>query len=254
MKLIDTHCHLDFEVFADDRKQVMTRAQALGVDHFVVPAVQQSSWQQLLALFQRQDFVHVALGMHPMFMSQHEESHIALLDHALQQQRPAAVGEIGLDFYSAESDRQEQLKLFRAQLQLAAEYELPVILHVRKAHDEVLQCLRDIPVVAGIVHAFNGTLQQAGHYIGMNFKLGFGGMLTYSHSTKLRHLAQQLQLEALVLETDAPDMTVMQYRGQRNSPEYLPYCLEALATVRGQSKAAIAEATSANARQLLWII
>ena len=254
MKLIDTHCHLDFEVFADDRQQVMTRAQALGVDHFVVPAVQQSSWQQLLALFQRQDFVHVALGMHPMFMSQHEESHIALLDHALQQQRPAAVGEIGLDFYSAESDRQAQLKLFRAQLQLAAEYELPVILHVRKAHDEVFQCLRDIPVVAGIVHSFNGSLQQAGHYIGMNFKLGFGGMLTYSHSTKLRHLAQQLPLEALVLETDAPDMTVMQYRGQRNSPEYLPYCLEALATVRGQSKAAIAEATSANARQLLGII
>ena len=253
MRLIDTLCHLDFEVFADDWQQVMARAQALGVDHFVVPAVQQSGWQHLSALFQQQDAVHIALGMHPMFMSQHEESHIALLDHALQQQRPVAVGEIGLDFYSAESDRQAQLQLFRAQLQLAAKYQLPVILHVRKAHDEVLQCLRDIPVVAGIVHAFNGSLQQAGHYIGMNFKLGFGGMLTYSRSTKLRALAQQLPLDALVLETDAPDMTVMQHRGQRNSPEYLPYCLQALATVRGQSQAVIAEATSANARQLLGI-
>ena len=153
MQLIDTHCHLDFEVFAADRAQVMARAQALGVEHFIVPAVQQSSWQSLVALFHQQDCVDIALGMHPMFMSAHSEAHIEMLDHALEQQRPLAVGEIGLDFYAPESDRQGQLLLFRAQLQLAAKHQLPVILHVRKAHDEVLQCLRDIPVIAGIVRA-----------------------------------------------------------------------------------------------------
>ena len=253
MQLIDTHCHLDFEVFAADRAQVMARAQALGVEHFIVPAVQQSSWQSLVALFHQQDCVDIALGMHPMFMSAHSEAHIEMLDHALEQQRPLAVGEIGLDFYAPESDRQGQLLLFRGQLQLAAKHQLPVILHVRKAHDEVLQCLRDIPVIAGIVHAFNGSIQQAQHYIGMNFKLGFGGMLTYSHSSKLRALAQQLTLNAIVLETDAPDMTVMQHRGQRNSPEYLPYCLKALAAVRQQSEEVIAEATSENARQVLGL-
>ena len=253
MQLIDTHCHLDFDDFSDDRQQLMVRAQALGVAHFVVPAVQQGTWQSLLTLFQQQQCVHLALGMHPLFMAEHKESHIALLDTVLQQQRPIAVGEIGLDFYSAETDRQMQLHFFRAQLQLAAKHKLPVILHVRKAHDEVLKCLREIPVMAGIVHAFNGSMQQAEHYVAMNFKLGFGGMLTYPRSTKLRTLAGCLSLDALVLETDSPDMTVMQHRGQRNSPEYLPYCLQALAELRGQSQEIIAEVTSANARQVLGI-
>jgi len=251
MQLIDTHCHLDVEAFDQDRDAVIARAQASGVRQMVIPAVDAAHWDGLINLCRDQPGLYPALGMHPVFLQCHSRDHLPKLVEAIGRYRPVAVGEIGLDFYIKETDRQAQQVLFEAQLAIAHDSRLPVILHVRKAHDEVLKLLRKQRVEGGIVHAFNGSIQQAQQYLQLGFKLGFGGMLTYERSRKIRALARQLPLQAIVLETDAPDMTVASHQGERNSPEYLHECLLALAKVRAEDAELIARQTSSNAREVL---
>ncbi len=251
MELIDTHCHLDVEEFAADRDAVLARARANGVSAIVVPGVLADTWDGLLSFCASAADLYPALGLHPVYIAQHRDAAIAQLAHRAGEQRLLAIGEIGLDYYVEGLDRMRQQTLFEAQLEIARSCGLPVILHVRKAHDVVLSTLRRIRVVGGICHAFNGSLQQAAAYRELGFRLGFGGMLTFERSSKLRALAQALPLEDIVLETDAPDMTVAQHRGERNSPEYLPYCLAALAQLRMLPEAEIAAQTSANARTVL---
>jgi TatD DNase family protein len=250
-ELIDSHCHLDVEAFATDRDAVWQRARAAGVRQIVVPGIRAATWQPLVELCVAEAGWHAALGLHPMFMHEHAPADLAQLPGRLEQHRPVAVGEIGLDYFIAQADHDAQQALFAAQLAIAREAGLPVILHVRKAHDEVLKHIRASRVVGGIAHAFNGSPQQAQQYIELGFKLGFGGMLTYARSTKLRTLARDLPIEAIVLETDAPDMTVASHHGERNSPEYLPECLAALAGVRNEDPLEVAAQTSLNARTVL---
>lgn len=253
MELIDTHCHLDFTQFADDHVEVINNARSNGVQRFVIPAVKQSSWQALIDFCNIQQGLYYALGLHPMFFSAHKYEHISFLKQSIQNSQAIAVGEIGLDFYQADVDRDMQLEFFEQQLLIAQDLDLPVILHVRKAHEEAIACLQKIKVAGGIVHAFNGSMQQAERYQRLNFKFGFGGMLTYERSSKLLRLAKELPLDSIVLETDSPDMTVAQHRGERNSPEYLPYCLQALAKVRDEEIDVVAQATTHNATTALRI-
>jgi len=253
VEIIDTHCHLDVGEFDADRSVVIDRARSRGVAGFVVPAIDREGWEGLLCLCLSAPDLHPALGLHPVYIDRHRDSHLRDLEQWLEQERPVAVGEIGLDYWVPDLDRERQMALFEAQLGLARNADLPVLLHVRKAHDPVIAALRRTTVKGGIAHAFNGSIQQAHQYIDLGFKLGFGGMLTFERSTKLRALARALPLESLVLETDAPDMTVAAHRGERNSPEYLPDCLHAMAEVRDQDPAYVAERTTANARQLLRI-
>jgi TatD DNase family protein len=251
MELIDTHCHIDVEEFAVDREAVLARSRLAGVTRLVVPAVMAQGWRHLLDLCRREQGLLPALGLHPVYLDRHHDADVEALADWVARERPIAVGEIGLDFFVTELDRQRQQRLFEAQLQVARDANLPVILHVRKAHDQVLATLKRLRVRGGIAHAFNGSLQQAQQYIDLGFKLGFGGMLTYERSNKLRALARELPLEALVLETDAPDLTVAAHHGERNSPEYLPDCLRALAEVRNADPEEVAHATSRNAEQVL---
>lgn len=251
MKLIDSHCHIDFEQFSQDRTQVLQAARANHVEKFIVPAVMQSTWDGLIALCEQHQGLHYALGLHPMFIQAHERPHLSKLADYLSHYRPCAVGEIGLDFYDRSLSCDKQKEFLEAQLALACEHALPVILHVRKAHEEVLVALRKYPVIGGIVHAYNGSLQQAERYLKANFKFGFGGMLTFERSSHLRHLAKHLPIESIVLETDSPDMTVQQHRGERNSPEYLHYCCSALAEIRQMSVQQISDITFANTLQTL---
>jgi TatD DNase family protein len=253
MELIDTHCHLDVAEFDADRAGVLGRARAAGVREIVVPGVLASTWDGLWTFCAGDPALYPALGLHPVYLDRHRDADLARLETRIATQRPVAVGEIGLDHYVTGLDRARQLRLFEAQLAIARDAGLPVILHVRKAHDAVLAALGRVRVRGGICHAFNGSLQQADRYLELGFRLGFGGMLTYERSTKLRGLARALPLEALVLETDAPDMTVAQHHGERNSPEYLPYCLAALAAVRGEPEAHVADVTTANARAVLGL-
>ena len=251
MEIIDSHCHLDMPAFDDDRDRVLETARAGGVSGIVVPGVTAAAWAGQRALCDSEPDLYPAYGLHPVFIDTHTDADVEVLQTYIEEHAPVAVGEIGLDFYIRELDREHQQTMFETQLELARTAQLPVILHVRKAHDVVLATLKRIKVVGGIAHAFNGSLQQAQHYIDLGFKLGFGGMLTYERSSKLRALAKELPIDALVLETDAPDMVVSQHRGERNSPEYLPHCLAALAEVRGEDPVVIAQATTTNARAVL---
>jgi len=251
MRIIDTHCHLDVSEFELDRRQVLENARQSGVDGIVIPGIRRSDWAQLIALCDMEADLYPALGLHPYFITHHQPEDVNHLQKMISQQPPVAVGEIGLDFCRPELDREKQLALFEAQLSVAKAADLPVLLHNRKAHDQMLAMLRNIPVKGGICHAFNGSLQQAKRYMELGFKLGFGGMLTYERSSKLRRLAANLPVEAIVLETDAPDMPPASHQYQRNSPEYLPEVLAALAQVRGESIMELAQQTTANACAVL---
>ena len=257
MELIDTHCHLDVTDFAHDRVAVRQRSGTAGVVGIVVPAIDAAGWAGLLALCADPaaggPVLYPALGLHPVYLNQHADQDLAALELAVAEHQPLAIGEIGLDFFVRDLDRTRQQRLFASQLTIAREARLPVLLHVRKAHDEVLAMLRRIRVCGGIAHAFNGNLQQARQYQELGFRLGFGGMLTFERSAKLRRLAAGLPLESIVLETDAPDMTVATHHGERNSPEYLPDVLAALAQVREADPLGLAAQTTANAREVLGI-
>jgi TatD DNase family protein len=253
MPLFDTHCHLDVAAFANDRAQVIARARAVGVHGFLVPGIQAAGWPSLLALCAGAPDLYPALGLHPLYLPQHRPEHLAQLERLLADEPVVAVGEIGLDAACRERDPEQQRQLFERQLGLAATARLPVVLHVRKAHDQVLACLRRMRLVGGIAHAFNGSLQQGFQYWELGFRLGFGGMLTFDRSRRLHGLARQLPAEALVLETDAPDLTVASHQGERNSPEYLPECLTALARLRDEEPALVAAYTTRNARAALGL-
>src|SRR3569833_1882267 len=218
MELIDTHCHLDVADFDAARDDVLAACRANGGTRIVIPGVDAAGGGNILALCADEPGLYPTLGLHPVYLDRHRDEDVEELADWVAHHRPVAVGEIGLDFYIDDPDRARQQALFEAQLRIAAEADLPVLLHGRKAHDEVISTLRRIRVKGGICHAYNGSLQQAHHYIDLGFKLSFGGMLTYERSSKLRGLARELPLDAIVIETDAPDLTVASHRGERNSP------------------------------------
>ena len=232
MKLIDTHCHIDLPQFDADRECVLLAAMQNSIDKIIVPATTKNRWRQQLEICSQTPLLYPALGLHPVYLDQHKQNHLDELEQMLEKNNVVAVGEIGLDFFIKELDRPAQLQLVDSQLSIAAQFGLPVILHCRKAYDELITLLTHHRVMGGIAHAFNGNIRQADKLINLGFKLGFGGMLTYERSTKLRKLAKDLPLSSIVIETDSPYMTVAKYHGERNSPEYLPLVLQVLSTLR----------------------
>lgn len=245
MPLIDTHLHFDAPEFAADAAQRWALARAGGVAHAIVPAVAAGSFERALGVAAAFG-MDVALGLHPLYLASHTEEHLHVLEHYLAQGRAVAVGECGLDFYVPGLDAQQQEALLLAQLKLARRFDLPVILHVRRAQDRALKCLRQVRVRGGLVHAFNGSAQQAKAFIDLGFCLGFGGAMTYQGSQRIRRLAADLPLSALVLETDGPDMAPEWGQGLPNGPENLPRIAEVLAGLRGIPLAELAEATYRN--------
>jgi TatD DNase family protein len=189
--------------------------------------------------------------MHPVYLQEHQQRDVLALADAVARHRPVAIGEMGLDWQIKDLDRTRQQQLLEAQLEIAQSVGLPLVLHVRKAHDAMLNTLKRYRLNGGFCHAFNGSLQQAARYVDMGFGLGFGGMLTFERSKHLRRLAADLPLDAMVLETDAPDMTVASHQYQRNSPTYLPEVLTHLAALRGLAETEVADRTTANARRVL---
>jgi TatD DNase family protein len=253
MLLFDSHCHLDAAEFDPDRAAVLAAARAAAVADILIPGVARRAWPQLRDLCRAEPGLHAALGLHPVYLEEHAQADLTILESVVATQPPTAIGEIGLDYFVTGLDRTRQMRLFEAQLAIAGSANLPVILHVRKAHDEVLGVLRRHRIPGGIAHAFNGSLDQAHRYIDLGFKLGFGGMLTYERSRRLRTLARALPAASLVLETDAPDLTPAPYHGTRNEPAYLGFCLTALARLREEDPALVAEYTRANTRAVLGL-
>jgi TatD DNase family protein len=249
--LIDTHCHLDAAEFDADRDAVHAAALAAGVGRIVVPAVAVDGFARTKNVVERYPGCVAAYGIHPLYVMAAGEGDLVVLRDWLAGERPVAVGEIGLDFHVAGIDAARQEFFFVEQLKLAREFDLPVLLHVRRAIDPVLKQLRRIRVRGGIAHAFNGSRQQADEFIKLGFKLGFGGSLTFSGSTRIRALATELPPESIVIETDAPDIPPAWLEGGRNTPGELPRIAAQLAGLRGLAPEALAALTAANAAAVL---
>jgi len=244
---IDSHCHLDFAELADDIDNVLNRARKNGVAGFVVPSVSEPHWSRLLQLCADHADLYPALGLHPCFKHPDLENSLLRLERELQNRSElVAVGEIGLDLFIPDADLDAQLGVLIPQLTLAKTYQKPVLLHVRKAHDQMLKQLRQLKLErAGLVHAFSGSEQQAREYLKLGFRLGIGGAVTYERATKLRNLVAKLPLDSFVLETDSPDMPLSGYQGQVNYPERLVEVAAAVAQIRQQPLTEIARITTA---------
>jgi TatD DNase family protein len=268
---IDSHCHLDAPEFDADRADVLARAQAAGVTQLVLPAVAVADFDTVRQLAHAHG-LHYALGIHPLCVERAADADLDTLAQALQDHagdpRLVAVGEIGLDHFVPGLDRARQFHFYVQQLKLARRAGLPVILHVRRSADALLQGLARVPVAGGIAHAFNGSLQQAQRFVAQGFCLGFGGTLSFERSLQIRSLAQALPTAALVLETDAPDIPPQWlYRTAaqracdesgdtpgaqaRNEPAELPRIGAVLAGLRGWSAEDTAAHTSTNVRRVL---
>ena len=250
--MIDTHCHLNAREFDTDRDAVVAAAREAGVTTLILPSVEVSGFPAVRACCQRYPGCHPAYGIHPLYVGAAREDDLYTLrqwlrDEISGEHPPVAVGEIGLDFFVPGHDASRQEQFFIEQLQIAAEFNLPVLLHVRRAVVQVLKCLRHSKVRRGIAHAFNGSRQQAQAFIDLGFKLGFGGAMTWPRATRIRQLATELPLKSIVLETDAPDMSPVWRQGQRNSPDQLPLIAATLADLTRLPPGRILEQTNANA-------
>jgi TatD DNase family protein len=260
---IDSHCHLDASEFEGQSLQLADEAKRMGVSAIVIPAVHRANFAVVQSLAQQRKSCFFALGIHPMYVPTSQESDLdflrgeiaRLLADPFEGQALVAVGEIGLDYFVPELCvsplKEKQEYFYSEQLKIARDFDLPVLLHVRKSQDQILKYLRRISVHGGIAHAFNGSMQQAQHFIALGFKLGFGGAMTFTRALQIRRLAAQLPLDAIVLETDAPDIAPRWCHPGINTPGELMQIGMELAFLRGLSHEETAAQTSANVRAVL---
>jgi TatD DNase family protein len=252
-ELVDTHCHLDAAEFDADRDAVIERARKAGVARQIVPAIARSGFATLRDLCARTAGLFPAWGLHPMFLAEHRPSHLDELATWIASERPVAVGECGLDFFVDGLDAEAQRRYFDAQLKFARDADLPVIVHARRALDEVTVAIRRSGVRAGVVHSFSGSRQQAEALWKLGFSLGIGGPVTHERAKRLRGVVADMPIEFLLLETDAPDQPPARHRGRRNEPALLVEVLDAVARLRGAEPDAIAAVTTANAERMFGL-
>lgn len=248
--LIDSHCHLDASEFDGDRAEVIARAVASGVGRQIVPAVTAATWPKLREVCHLASGLHPAYGLHPMFLDHHREAHLGELRDWIEREQPVAVGECGLDYFVEGLDPARQMLYFEGQLRLAREFDLPVIVHARRAVDTVIAAIRRVGRLRGVVHSFSGSPEQARQLWQLDFLIGLGGPITYDRAQRLRGLVAAMPLEYLLLETDAPDQPDAWIRGQRNEPARLAMIRDTVATLRGEDAGEIARVTSGNAERL----
>ncbi len=252
LQLIDSHCHLDYPPLSTDADALIARCVADGIRRIVVPATTAARWPALADFVRPRPLLALALGLHPIYLDEHRADDVESLPEWVRREAPCAIGEIGLDYYVETLDRDRQQALFEAQLAVAAQANLPVILHVRRSHDATIATLKRCKFdQGGIVHAFAGSAEQAREFIKLGFKLGFGGVMTFDSATRVRKLAATLPLDSIVLETDAPDMKPADWPEEHNSPLALVGNFRALCSLRTESPELIAAVTTANSNAAL---
>ena len=250
MQLVDSHCHLDVDAFDADRADVIERARRAGVTRQIIPAIDAAGWPRVRDLCASNPGLYPAYGLHPMFLEQHRPEHLVELREWVQVEEPVAIGECGLDYFVPGLDVDAQARIFDAQLRLAREFDLPLIVHARRAVDAVIAAIRRAGEVRGVIHSFSGSSQQATQLFELGFLIGLGGPVTYTRANRLRTLARTMPLEHLLLETDAPDQPDSGHRGQRNEPARMVNALQAIAELRDMDPEDLADATTANAERL----
>jgi TatD DNase family protein len=253
VQLVDSHCHLDASEFDGDRDAVIERARAAGVHRQVVPAVDAAGWPKLRDACAGDNGLFPAYGLHPMYLASHCAEHLSRLREWIQRERPVAIGECGLDFFVPGLDAATQHAYFEGQLQLAREFDLPVIVHARRAVEAVIVAIRRIGGLRGVVHSFSGSQEQARQLWEAGFLIGLGGPVTYERANRLRRLAATMPLDYLLLESDAPDQPDAERRGQRNEPARVAFVAHTIAQLRGQAVEDIASVTTSNAERLFGL-
>ena len=251
--LVDSHSHFDAPEFDGDRDAALARARAAGVTRQVVPAVAASSWPKLREVCAQDAGLFAAYGLHPMYLSEHRPAHLEDLRTWIEREKPVAVGECGLDFFVEGLDAETQQQYFDGQLRLAREFDLPVIVHARRAVDAVIASIRRIGGLRGVVHSFSGSAEQAAQLHKLGFLLGIGGPVTHERANRLRGIVAAMPLEQLLLETDSPDQPGAAHRGERNEPAHLVEVLDVVANLRNMPRKELAAATTANAERLFEI-
>ena len=251
--LVDSHSHFDAAEFDHDRAAAHARALAAGVARQVIPAVDAAGWPTLKQVCSHYPGLHPAYGLHPMYLEAHRPEHLRELCEWIERERPVAVGECGLDFFVKGLDADAQHVYFDGQLRIAREFELPVIVHARRAVDAVIASLRNVGGLRGVVHSFSGSAEQAAQLHKLGFLLGIGGPVTYERACRLRRIVASMPLDQLLLETDAPDQPDADHRGQRNEPARLVHVLDVVAELRCMQREELAAATTANAERLFAI-
>lgn len=253
LRFVDTHCHFDFPPFVGDEHASLQRAAAAGVERIIAVSVSATRFGGVLALAQQHDAVYAALGVHPMAIAEHHPDDLDALERHLQcrPEKLVAIGEIGLDLYIDNPQFERQQVLLDAQLRLARDYDLPVILHSRRTHDKLAMHLRrcNLPR-CGVVHGFAGSEQQALAFIRAGYAIGVGGTITYDRASKTRQAIARLPLTSLLLETDSPDMPLQGFQGQPNRPERVRNVWETLCLLRPESPQHIADTLRENTRRL----
>ncbi len=250
MRWTDTHCHLNHPDLYAEREVLLYRARQSGVHRLIVIGYDLESSRRAVELADEYDALYAAIGIHPHDASACDESVLSTLRELARHPRVVAIGEIGLDFYRDLSPREVQDAAFRAQMQLAAELELPVVIHCRDAYEEVLQILADYPTVRGVLHCFSGTVDHAQRGLELGYSLGIGGVITFKNATTLRDLVRSMPRDRVLLETDAPYLAPHPYRGKRNEPAYLPLIAQQVAALWEISLDALSAQTERNVETL----
>lgn len=262
MELIDTHCHLDFEPLSgvsnpEYLELTLALAKAEKVSTIIVPAVSSARWEGVLELCSSSGSVRrlPALGLHPCYLNQHRDADLQQLETLLgQHPEIKALGETGLDLFIEDPQIDRQIELFEGHIALAKRFNLPLLLHGRRAVDQIIKILRRTkPPRGGILHAFSGSEQQARQLWDLGFYLGIGGSVTYERAQRLRRVVEAVPLESILLETDAPDMPMQGFQGEPNWPHRIGYVARILADIRRVPVEVIAEQTTANARRLFGL-
>lgn len=248
--LIDSHSHFDDGEFDADRDSVLARARDAGVTRQIIPAIAVSNFENVRALCAAHHGLFAAYGLHPMLLAEHAPSHINELASWIEREKPVALGECGLDFFIEGLDRDTQRDVFERQLALAKDFDLPVIVHARRAFDDVGAALRRIGGLRGVVHSFSGSEEQAQAFFRLGFHLGIGGPVTYERAKRLRAIVAAMPIEWLLLETDSPDQPLSGHQGERNEPAFTADVLDVIANLRGESREAVAAATTRNCETL----
>ncbi|HEU4469803.1 MAG TPA: TatD family hydrolase [Flavisolibacter sp.] len=249
MHLIDTHTHIYLNEFEKDRDEMMKRAQSAGVYLMLLPAIDAATHGQMLALEAQYEACRAMMGLHPCSVKEDFEQELALVEDWLGKRKFLAVGEIGLDFYWDKSFVQQQTEAFHRQIGLALRYDLPVSIHSRNATDECIEVIQEYPELRGVFHCFSGTAEQAEKIMAAGFYLGIGGVVTFKNAG-LDKVIESKGLSSVILETDAPYLAPVPYRGKRNEPAYVKLVAEKLALLCHCSIEEVAEITTQNARKL----
>jgi len=248
--LIDSHIHTDDPRLDIYRDTMLKKARELNIKAQIVPSISRQHWLRVKNLCDMHPDLFACYGLHPCFQQEHRITHLEELADWIGRERPVAVGECGLDYHIGENHRMQQQQLFAAQLALAREFNLPIVVHARKAVEDVIRMIRTAGHFKGVVHSFNGSQQQAHRLLDLGYKLGFGGAVTYARAKRLRTMLKALPLDSILIETDAPDQTDASHQGQVNQPAFLVAILQSIADLRSECPEKLAAHTTRNAIEL----